>query len=479
MVGQSAHPDEKSGRRSGATPRSLLDLLRERPEGLSPREVAAEILRLEGPPELIERVARGALDEVPGARPGPDGRWRLPGPDGDRAIALEVRTTGSHPVYDQILAVGAAEILDGRVASTLSAIVRPDRPIPPSAALGAGLDPAALAAGHPLGDVLAKALPLLRAARPIAWSSDRPAAFLAHALRDEEPEWPPAPVLILAPAFRRAGLLPPRGGLPEACAALRVPVPEATEIGDVASAVAHAYLTALDRGVVLLPPAPRPRFDFGRTAFGPDLLAEIPDRPGVYRFYDRDDRLLYVGKSLDLRRRVSSYFGFRAARRKGHAALVDLIYRVAWDETGSELAALLAEIGQIREHAPPFNVQREVRRRRPAGGDLVIFLPGRESGEIDLLLVAAGQPVGRVRSDRRARGMREVRAALRRAFFTAGPPPEGDPGDAQIVATWLRAEGDRGNYLDLSEVGGIQEAARLVKAYLIDPELFTGKVIHR
>jgi len=460
-------------------PRSLENLLRERPDGLTPRQVAVEILRLEGPPALIERVARGALAEVPGARPGPDGRWRLPGPDEDRAVALEILTTGRHPAYDQILAVGAAAIRDGCVTAALSEVVRPDRPMPPSAALDAGLDPAMLAAGRPLEDVLAEVLPMLRNARPVSWSGDRPAAFLAHALRDEEPDWPPAPGLVLAPAFRRAGLLPPRGGLPEACAALRVPVPEATEVGDVASAVARAYVAALDRGVVLLPPTPRPRFDFGRTAFGPDLLADIPARPGVYRFYDREDRLLYVGKSLDLKRRVSSYFGFRTARRKGHAALVERIFRVAWEETGSELAAMLLEVEQIREHAPPFNVQREVRRRRPAGGDLVIFLPGRDGGEVELLLVAAGRPVGRARSDRRARGMREVRAALRRAFFTAGPSSEGDPGDAQIVATWLRAEGDRGNYLDLSEAGGIQAAARLVKAYLTDPDLFTGKLFHR
>jgi hypothetical protein len=258
-----------------------------------------------------------------------------------------------------------------------------------------------------------------------------------------------------------------------------VAVPETDDPGELAVAVAGVYLAALERGLVLEAEAPRAGFDFGRTAFGPDLLAEIPDRPGVYRFYDRDGRLLYVGKSRELRRRVTGYFGSRAKRRKGHAALLESIYRVEWEETGSELAALLEEIEEIREHAPPFNVQREVRRRRPTGGDLVLFLPGREEGEVELLLVAAGRPAGRVLSDVRARGMREVRAALRRAFFSSGTPSEGEPGDAQILASWLRAEADRGNFLDLSEVGGVQEAARLTKAYLTDPELFTGKVFHR
>jgi hypothetical protein len=76
--------------------------------------------------------------------------------------------------------------------------------------------------------------------------------------------------------------------------------------------------------------------------------------------------------------------------------------------------------------------------------------------------------------------MREVRAALRSVYFgKEAPEPTDDATDAQIIAGWLRSESDRQNCLDLSETSGIQDAARRVKAYLTDPELFTGKVYHR
>ena len=108
----------------------------------------------------------------------------------------------------------------------------------------------------------------------------------------------------------------------------------------------------------------------------------------------------------------------------------------------------------------------------------MLFLAGETDGEVVLHFVSEGQPVGRVVSNVRARGMRAVRAALQ-AAFRAPEPPEVSEEDARIVTTWLRRELSRANWLDLTEVRGQAEAARLVKAYLTDPELFTGRVWHR
>jgi len=89
--------------------------------------------------------------------------------------------------------------------------------------------------------------------------------------------------------------------------------------------------------------------------------AEPPQTPGVYRFYDSDDRLLYVGKSVNLRQRILSHFTGAHRHHKG-LRMVRQIRRIDWTETAGELGALLLEARQIKDRQPLFN--RQLRRHR-------------------------------------------------------------------------------------------------------------------
>jgi len=83
--------------------------------------------------------------------------------------------------------------------------------------------------------------------------------------------------------------------------------------------------------------------------------SEIPDQPGVYLFRNARGAVLYVGKALNLRRRIASYFH---QRRRQPARLRRMIGRaraVTLCETGSELEALLLESRLIKQERPPFN----------------------------------------------------------------------------------------------------------------------------
>ncbi len=84
-------------------------------------------------------------------------------------------------------------------------------------------------------------------------------------------------------------------------------------------------------------------------------LKKLPDKPGVYIMHGRKDEILYVGKAVNLNRRVHQYF----VRKLGRGAKIEhMVSRIAWFEyivTDSELEALVLENNLIKENRPKYN----------------------------------------------------------------------------------------------------------------------------
>jgi Excinuclease ABC subunit C len=90
---------------------------------------------------------------------------------------------------------------------------------------------------------------------------------------------------------------------------------------------------------------------FDASAF----LATCSGRPGVYRMFDAEARLLYVGKAKNLKKRLASYFRKTGLAPKT-AALVGRIAQVETTITANETEALLLEQNLIKQWRPPYNI---------------------------------------------------------------------------------------------------------------------------
>ena len=90
---------------------------------------------------------------------------------------------------------------------------------------------------------------------------------------------------------------------------------------------------------------------------------DLPRCSGVYRFYDAAGSLLYIGKSVDVRSRVTQHVN--EGRKPGrHQRLMSQVAHIDCELTSGEVGALLIENASIKAEVPLFNRrQRRLRRR--------------------------------------------------------------------------------------------------------------------
>ncbi len=100
----------------------------------------------------------------------------------------------------------------------------------------------------------------------------------------------------------------------------------------------------------------------------PDLLDKIqsiPTKPGVYIYKNKNNTIIYVGKAINLRNRVRSYFHDSAQHSPKNIRLVQNIVDIEFIIAGSELEALLLENTLIKKHQPKYNIRLKDDRRYP------------------------------------------------------------------------------------------------------------------
>ncbi|MGC8964806.1 MAG: excinuclease ABC subunit UvrC [Brevinematia bacterium] len=86
-----------------------------------------------------------------------------------------------------------------------------------------------------------------------------------------------------------------------------------------------------------------------------DLLKSIPDKPGVYIMYSSEGEVIYIGKSINLRNRVNSYFSSKN-HTKRIQNLINRVEKIDYIVTSNEAEALILEATLIKRHKPRYNI---------------------------------------------------------------------------------------------------------------------------
>ncbi len=276
-------------------------------------------------------------------------------------VVVDLETTGGSHRDCAITEVGAVKVRGGEVLGEFQTLVNPAQAIPPFIAVLTGITDAMVAGAPRLADVLPSFLEFARGAVLVAHNAPFDVGFLKAGCAQLGLEWPGFEVLDTARVAQRVVTRDeaPNCKLATLARVFRAEVtPDHRALHDARATVdvLHGLIGRLGNlGVnsleelrtfsALVSPQQRRKRH---------LADALPHAPGVYLFRDAQDRVLYVGKSRDLRSRVRTYFTASETRTR-MAEMIGLAERVDPVVCATDLEAEVRELRLIAEHRPRYN----------------------------------------------------------------------------------------------------------------------------
>ncbi len=286
-------------------------------------------------------------------------------------VVVDLETTGGSPATCAITEIGAVKVRGGVRLGEFQTLVNPGAPIPAFIQVLTGITDDMVAAAPRLGAVLPDFLDFVDDAVLVAHNAPFDIGFLRAGARRLDLRFPGSPVVdtvSLARQLVSRDEAPNRklGTLAGLFGAEQTPDHRALHDARATVDVLHALIGRVGNlGVTSLEellhfnarvsPAQRRKRH---------LADHLPSAPGVYLFKDAGGRVLYVGTSGDIRRRVRSYFT-ASEQRSRMAQMVAAAQSVTAVECATALEAQVRELRLIAEHEPPFNRRSRRQSARP------------------------------------------------------------------------------------------------------------------
>ena len=276
-------------------------------------------------------------------------------------VVVDLETTGGSAALCQITEIGAVKVRGGQVIGEFHSLVNPGEPIPAFIAVLTGITDATVANAPPIGAVLPSFLEFAHDAVLVAHNAPFDIGFLKAACERQGIRWPAHAVLDTARIARRTldrDEAPncKLATLARLFRATTLPTHRALDDARATVDVLHGLFERLGcHGVTTLEDIDT----FSTRVSGAQrrkryLADSVPTGPGVYLFRDAQQRVLYVGKSINMRARVKQYFTASETRRR-MAEMVAIAEEIVALPCTTALEAEVRELRLIAEYKPRYN----------------------------------------------------------------------------------------------------------------------------
>jgi DNA polymerase-3 subunit epsilon len=265
---------------------------------------------------------------------------------------IDIETTGGNPKTDRITEI-AVFIHDGKkIVDSWETLVNPECPIPYFITSITGIEDGMVADAPKFYEIAKKLVELTENTVFVAHNVSFDFGFIAQEFKR------------LGYPFKREKLctvklsrklMPGIGsyGLGNLCKVLNIPnQARHRAAGDARSTVTlFEHLLQRDKQQIIQPVQQNTQIKAPKIPN--ELIQPLPEKTGVYYFFDEDDTLIYIGKSKNIRSRIIAHFNNGTSAKS--VEMQQHIKRIDYEETGSELIALLKESEEIKTELPVYN----------------------------------------------------------------------------------------------------------------------------
>lgn len=275
--------------------------------------------------------------------------------NGEYAI-VDIETTGGNASGSRITEIAILIHNGNEVVERFETLVNPEKDIPPPIFALTGINNDMVKDAPVFDDIAEKVYTMLSGRIFVAHNVNFDYSFVRHQLEQSGFKWTARKLCTVRAARKiRPGLL--SYSLGKLCAYLDIPIEHRHRAGGDADATAILFSRLLEWDAdgtiekMLKKTAQDQRLP---PNLPPADFEQLPEKPGVYYFYNAAKKVVYVGKAVNLKKRVASHFsGHKITPQRQH--FLRDIHSISFEVCATELMALLLECTEIKKLWPVYN----------------------------------------------------------------------------------------------------------------------------